>query len=89
MIYKPVTKPTVGAQLNVAAVSENTDRMVPFSTPLRIKLSFSLWYFVIIVICSDNLYLLLCLVVNLLFHLPSPTGVHPPIIEQLTIHPPG
>ena len=32
----------VGAQLDVAAVSETADGMVPFSTPLRIKFSFYL-----------------------------------------------
>ena len=61
----------VDAQLYVAAVPETADLMVPFGTPLRIKYSFSLWYFVITVLCYDNIYLLLCLLVDLLFHLLS------------------
>ena len=59
----------VSTQLNVAAVLETAYIMVPFSTPLCIKLSISLRYFVRTVIYSANRYLLLCLVVNLIFHL--------------------
>ena len=45
--------------------------MDSFSTPIPIKLSFYLYYFVIAVLYYVNRYLLLFLVVNLLLHLLS------------------
>ena len=57
----------VGAHLDVAVVSETSYGIVPFITPFCIKFSFFLWYFVKNVLCYANIFLLLCLVINLLF----------------------
>ena len=61
----------VGAQPDVAALLDTAEGMVPFITPLPIKFSFSLWCFVRTVRCYANIYILLCLVVNLLLHFLS------------------